>query len=205
MQTEEPSFVLTLNPKLKKQLVTNEYAIRSVLCSDFTDQQLAYLVYRQNFWAGDEDSEVAVAADVFANDRVYDGTEQPLVTVVGEPIGGTMQYAIGTDDETTPTEGWSTDIPSATDIGTYYVWYRVVGDENHFDSAEVCVTVTISEEALGYMIYKVENPVHTIGDGLNTVIYVRRSEMDSETYYRFTGTLIDGAETGTSGKFFEPG
>lgn len=194
MQTEEPSFVLTLNPKLKKQLVTNEYAIRSVLCSDFTDQQLAYLVYRQNFWAGDEDSEVAVAADVFANDRVYDGTEQPLVTVVGEPIGGTMQYAIGTDDETTPTEGWSTDIPSATDIGTYYVWYRVVGDENHFDSAEVCVTVTISEEALGYMIYKVENPVHTIGDGLNTVIYVRRSEMDSETYYRFTGTLIDGAE-----------
>ena len=184
----------TLNPKLKKQLVTNEYAIRSVLCSDFTDQQLAYLVYRQNFWAGESDSEVAIAADVFANDRVYDGTEQPLVTVLGEPIGGTMQYAVGTDDETPPTEGWSTDIPSATDVGTYYVWYRVVGDEDHFDSVEVCVTVTISEEALGYMIYKVENPVHTIGDGLNTVIYVRRSELDSETYFRFTETLIDGAE-----------
>ena len=114
--------------------------------------------------------------------------------VLGEPIGGTMQYAVGTDDETPPTEGWSTGIPSATNIGTYYVWYRVVGDEDHFDSVEVCVTVTISEKALGYMIYKVENPVHTIGDGLNTVIYVRRSEQDSETYFRFTGILIDGVE-----------
>ena len=38
----------------------------------------------------------AVAATVTANNRTYDGTEKPLVTVTGTPTGGTMQYALGT-------------------------------------------------------------------------------------------------------------
>ena len=47
-----------------------------------------------------------------------DGTEQPLVTVLGEPIGGTMQYALGTDATTAPADGWSASIPAKTDVGT---------------------------------------------------------------------------------------
>lgn len=60
----------------------------------------------------------AVPATVTANNRTYDGTDKPLVTVTGEPTGGTMQYAIGTDATTAPTEGWSTSIPTATNAGT---------------------------------------------------------------------------------------
>jgi hypothetical protein len=62
----------------------------------------------------------AVPATVSANDLTYDGTEKRLVSVTGQPSGGTMQYAHGTDGTTEPTDekAWSTDIPSATNIGT---------------------------------------------------------------------------------------
>ena len=61
----------------------------------------------------------AVAATVTANNRTYDGTEKPLVTVTGEPTGGTMQYALGTDAATAPAdELYTTSIPAKTDAGT---------------------------------------------------------------------------------------
>jgi LysM repeat protein/general stress protein 26 len=80
-----------------------------------------------------------------ANELTYDGSEKELITA-GETTGGTMQYAIGTDATTVPTYGWCTSIPTAADAGTYYVWYKVVGDSNHLDSSEACVEVTIGEE-----------------------------------------------------------
>lgn len=74
----------------------------------------------------------AVAATVTANSRTYDGTEKPLVTVTGEATGGEMQYALGTATEAT--QPYTTSITSKTDAGTYYVWYKVIGDANHNDS-----------------------------------------------------------------------
>ena len=58
----------------------------------------------------------AVAATVTANNRTYDGTAQPLVTVTGEATGGEMQYALGTKDAAT--QPYTTSIPSKTDAGT---------------------------------------------------------------------------------------
>jgi hypothetical protein len=54
-----------------------------------------------------------------------------------------MQYAIGKDDTTAPTE-WRVDIPTAKNTGTYYVWYKVAGNEDHNDTKPACVTATIS-------------------------------------------------------------
>lgn len=86
----------------------------------------------------------AAAASVAANDRGYDAAEQPLVTVTGEATGGTMYYALGTDAATPPADNlYTTSVPGSADAGTYYVWYRIVGDENHKDVAAVCVTVRI--------------------------------------------------------------
>ncbi len=94
------------------------------------------------------DKETAVPATVKANDRTYDGTAKPLVTVDNSTLnGGTMQYVIGKDAKNAPEPGWSTAIPQATDAGTYYVWYKAVGDSTHWDSAEACVKVVISEAA----------------------------------------------------------
>ena len=89
----------------------------------------------------------AVAATVTANNRTYDGTEKPLVTVTGEATGGEMQYALGTVTEAT--EQYTTSIPTATEAGTYYVWYRVKGDAYHKDTDPESITVRIAEKGSG--------------------------------------------------------
>ena len=78
------------------------------------------------------------------NTLTYNGSAQELVTA-GEPTGGTMQYAIGTDATTAPTTGWAESIPTGTDAGTYYVWYMVKADEKHIDSEAECVEATIAK------------------------------------------------------------
>ena len=76
-----------------------------------------------------------------------------------------MQYALGTKDAAT--QPYTTSIPTATDAGTYYVWYRVEGDANHEDAAPACVTASISEvnkEALNAAITEATEYYNTIKD-----------------------------------------
>ncbi|SEL56060.1 Ig-like domain (group 2) [Butyrivibrio sp. ob235] len=63
----------------------------------------------------------------------------------GKAEGGTMQYALGKDAKTAPTDGYSASIPTETKAGTYYVWYKAVGDEEHSDSDPACVEVVIKK------------------------------------------------------------
>ena len=63
-----------------------------------------------------------------ANNRSYDAAEKPLITVTGEAVGGSMQYAIGANAATAPATGWGTAIPTAANPGIYYVWYYAKGD-----------------------------------------------------------------------------
>ena len=81
-----------------------------------------------------------------AKTLTYNGSAQELVNA-GEATGGEMQYALGTKDAAT--EEYTTSIPAKTDAGTYYVWYKAVGDETHTDSEAKCITVTISSESSG--------------------------------------------------------
>ena len=105
----------------------------------------------------------AAAATVTANSRNYDGTDQPLVTVTGEAVGGEMQYAIGTATEATGT--YAKDIPTATDAGTYYVWYKVAGDENHKDTTPAYVTSVIRGKISATVTFKVANGSWNDGEG----------------------------------------
>ena len=72
-------------------------------------------------------------------------TDKSLVNVDNSTlVGGTMQYALGTDATTKPdASAYTTSIPTATNAGTYYVWYKVLGDSEHLDSEPGCVKVTI--------------------------------------------------------------
>lgn len=79
-----------------------------------------------------------------ANDLTYNGGDQSLVSV-GTAIGGELEYALGTDDTTAPVTGWSGALPQGQNAGTYYIWYKVVGDDNHNDVAPACVAVTIEK------------------------------------------------------------
>ncbi len=93
----------------------------------------------------DKDPAVVTKAPT-AKTLTYNDSAQELVTA-GTATGGEMQYALGTKDAAT--EEYTPSIPTATDAGTYYVWYKAVGTDGHADSATTCVTVTISEPSSG--------------------------------------------------------
>ena len=76
---------------------------------------------------------------------VYDGTAKELLNK-GSTDHGQMQYAVGTDAATEPESAdFGIDVPEKTDAGTYYVWYRVIGDTNHNDTKAKCIAVTIDK------------------------------------------------------------
>ena len=72
----------------------------------------------------------------------YTGREQALITAGSVADYGTMQYSL-TENGT-----YSQDIPAGTDAGTYTVWYRVIGDANHNDTAPASVAVSIGKKPL---------------------------------------------------------
>ena len=72
----------------------------------------------------------------------YTGQEQALITAGSVTSGGIMQYSL-TENGT-----YSQDIPAGTDAGTYTVWYRVIGDANHNDTAPASVEVSIGKKPL---------------------------------------------------------
>ena len=70
----------------------------------------------------------------------YNGQEQELITP-GSATGGTMQYKLGGGR-------YSTELPTATNADTYTVYYKVVGDASHNNTAEQSITVTIGKAPL---------------------------------------------------------
>lgn len=69
---------------------------------------------------------------------VYTGNSQILITA-GNTNNGTIEYKLNDGN-------YSTDLPSATDAGVYKVYYRLIGDKNHFDIAEKSINVTIKKK-----------------------------------------------------------
>ena len=78
--------------------------------------------------------------DPAAKDLTYTGEDQALVTA-GTCSGGTMVYNLAENGEYTET------IPTGKNAGTYTVWYKVIGDDNHSASAAESVSVTIKKAA----------------------------------------------------------
>ncbi len=121
----------------------------------------------------------------------YSGKSQELVTP-GVVEGGTMVYALGTDAETLPADSeYTTDIPTGTDVGSYYVWYKARGDENHLDSDPACVIVTIFQPTYTVSgILEFGNFTGTVdfslsGNGVNKNVSINVT--DGSGNYSFTG------------------
>lgn len=75
-------------------------------------------------------------------DLIYNGSSQELVTG-GAAEGGTLLYAMGEDSTSEPEQGWSESFPEEKDCGTYYIWYRVLGDADHKDINPVCAGASV--------------------------------------------------------------
>ena len=68
----------------------------------------------------------------------YDGNAQNLLNA-GSTSHGTIQYSVNNST-------WSTTIPTATNVGTYNAWWRLVGDSNHNDVSSTKISdITVSK------------------------------------------------------------
>ena len=72
-----------------------------------------------------------------ANTLTYTGSAQALVTA-GAASGGTMQYSL--DNQT-----FAETVPTGTNVGSYTVYYKVVGDANHENAEGGQVVATIAK------------------------------------------------------------
>ena len=76
-------------------------------------------------------------------DVTYSGTEKNLVNA-GYTPDGTIYYAVMKTNTLPDDSKYSTAVPKAKDIGSYYVWYKVKADENHINMAPKCVKAMIN-------------------------------------------------------------
>ena len=80
---------------------------------------------------------VELTAPTAKTNLTYNTNAQSLVNA-GSTTAGTLQYKVGSG-------AWGATIPSATNAGTYAVYYRVVGNDNYADVAESSFNVTIAK------------------------------------------------------------
>ena len=88
---------------------------------------------------------------------VYSGQPQALVTA-GNVTGGQLVYALGEDAELVPASGYTGRTPTGTNAGTYYVWWKILGNVDHGDTAPACLTVTIAPFPLTLAPVAAETP-----------------------------------------------
>ncbi len=108
----------------------------------------------------------------------YNGTAQALVKA-GSATGGTMVYSLSKTGDYSPA------IPTAKDVDTYTVWYKVQGDANHKDTEAQSVSASIIANA-------VSNP--TIQVEPATVKYTGEKQEPTITVKDDNGLVIDGSE-----------
>jgi len=72
---------------------------------------------------------------------IYNKQAQPLVTP-GTAEFGTIVYSFDCMN-------WSTSIATAVNAGSYTVFYKVAGDQNHLDTAPAVITVSVAQREVG--------------------------------------------------------
>ena len=123
-----------------QKLPVGKYIFRfSATCDGYTEmsKDIVVTVQKADIRSG------LITPPTAQENLTYTGQEQALITAGSVTNNcGTMQYSL-TENGT-----YSADIPTATDAGTYTVWYRVIGDANHNDTAPASVVVSIGKKPL---------------------------------------------------------
>jgi hypothetical protein len=168
----------------------------------------------------DIDVNVDIIAPTPKTGLVYNSNPQELVNE-GRATGGTIVYAVGNDKPGDDDNG-SEDVPERTNAGTYKVWYKVVGDDNHNDTEWIEVgDVTIDPATPDYTAPEANNVPYdgedvplvnpaVVGDDVAKVEYSTDGENwttdiptgglgDHDVWYKITPKDEDNYETVTGG------
>lgn len=118
----------------------------------------------------------------------YTGHEQALITAGSVTNYGTMQYSL-TENGT-----YSPDIPVGTDAGAYTVWYQVIGDENHNDTAPASVAVRIGQKPLTITVVTAASKLYdgTKNAGITSVTF-DGVNLNRGTDYNVTASFDDAS------------
>ena len=136
-------------------------------------------------------ADAVITTAPYAKDKlVYTGSEQQLI-MPGSVTGGTLYYALGANGSTAPAASrYSTKIPTASQIGNYYIWYKVVADTNHNSIAPAYLKITLAEPE--WMTIK---GTITFGDG--------SAAADDVTVTLMSGnTVVDTIDTDANGGYY---
>lgn len=112
-----------------------------------------------------------VAKPALKTGLIYSTQAQELLTK-NEIVEGTYEYAIGTDDTNLPVDGWSADVPTATNAGTYHLWFRVTPEDtdNYAVTTGTYVgSVEIAKAVPDRMLFPVATNEITYGEPLKNV------------------------------------
>ena len=143
------------------------------------------------------------------NDLVYTGEMQELIESDNNHNTGTIYYATSTDTVTTApatADCWGIDKPAAVDAGTIRVWYKLTGDNNHFDVAATYTDVTIARAdgsiavtpASGLIYNEAAQDLVTAAAGTGTITYATTTNTVTEapdSWSTATPTAIDAGTT----------
>ena len=124
-----------------------------------------------------------------ANDLTYNGKNQALVTA-GTANGGTMVYRLGDSGE------FVSDIPTGKGAGAYTVYYKIAGDDNHYDTVPQSITVTIKQAKV---TVTAENRRSRVGQPLLELTYTCEPALFGGD--AFTGALVCEADKDMTGNY----
>ena len=132
-----------------------------------------------------------MTAPTAKTDLTYNATAQQLVNE-GSAEGATMLYSL---DGTTYSEA----VPTATNAGTYTVYYKATGDANHSDVAAASVEVTIAKAVLTTVTLAETSLTYTGAEQTVTVSSVKAGTLDvSATDYDVTGNVQTNVDNYTA-------
>ena len=111
---------------------------------------------------GDEGSAVYETEPTANENLIYSGEAQELIKS-GQALGGEIQYRLGENGK------FDAQIPTATNAGTYVVYYRIFADVNHSDSEIKSVEVTISKAEVEFPTVAESSSITYTGRAQNLV------------------------------------
>ena len=114
------------------------------------------------------------------------GRNQNLINIE-EFVGGTVWYKLGAKGE------YSLDVPQATLCGTYTIYYKVVGDNNHNDIEETMVQTTINpndKTLLRLTIYEANDYYDNIVSSYPSIAQTLYNEIQNAEYVANNDNIV---------------
>jgi hypothetical protein len=193
------------------------FMIRDIEINADTESFVVQYIYR-DYSTGDRDegqitinvnveklqSTVTTAPTALENLSANGSEIELLDTSNAAADNGTLYYALSENADTAPTSGWSAAAPTGKEAGTYYVWYKAVGDNGYADTEPVCLTVEIGAADTTLVTGKTyKQTASKDGKYYTRFVFVKpKSEIEGKSKAKFTAHYNNADYTFDTTKYY---